>query len=304
MHLRINLLLILLAVHIAAQAEITVTDPSLPAMRVAEGREYSVYEIGNSWDMDSPVDIEINESVNLSNLSFQGGVLTYDVLEGPNILWMVFPGRQLAFRGLDRGERFPMDTSRYRFLTIKLRMRNLEGEPLTTDQPFVVRFFEDATRLPADAGILQPRSDSYEDWTVIEWDLTDAGDHDVNTNYFWSDFAAMRGLRFNPIRPSQSGVRVEIDWVRLSAGPAVGTQGTVSWEDDSGAGPYDVFVTDGDFTYTVASGVTDTTINADLSRLPPGDYMVGVTDGASTEFSPGSFAVNQAPVLNFTIPDR
>ena len=304
MHLHIKILLILLAVHTATEAEITVTEPSSPAMRVAEGREYSVYEIGNAWDMDSSADIDVNESVNLSNLSFQGGVLSYDVLEGPNILWLVFPGRQMAFRGLDRGERFPMDTSVYRFLTIKLRMRDLEGDPLTTDQPFIVRFFEDATRLPADAGILKPRSDTYEDWTVIEWDLADAGDHDVNTNYFWSDLAAVRGLRFNPIRPSESGVTVEIDWVRLSAGPAAGTEGTVSWEDDSGAGPYDVFVTDGDFTFTVASGVTGTTVNADLSRLPAGDYMVGVTDGISTEFSPGSFAVNQTPLLNFTTPSR
>ncbi len=286
----------------AAQAAITVTEPAVDSVRVTQGQEYSVYEVGNPWDMNGMDDIAVNESRNLTNLSFTGGVLSYDAVESPNIIWLVYPGLPQAFRGLDRGERFPMDTARYRFLTIKLRMNDLNGQPLTTDQPFIVRFFEDASRLPADAGILKARSGTYADWTVIGWDLNDPLDYGPNSNYFWTDFPLMRGLRFNPT--NQTGVHVEIDWVRLSAAPSAATNGTVAWVDDSGSGPYDVGVTDGDFTWILATTDNGTSAEVDLSRLPAGVYAVSVTDGVSTGFSSGTFAVNDAPVLHLTTPDR
>ena len=47
--------------------------------------------------------------------------------------------------------------------------------------------------------------------------LADPGDLQLGSNIQWTDFPFMRGLRFNPT--TSPDVRVEIDRIRLSAGP-------------------------------------------------------------------------------------
>jgi len=179
-------------------------------------------------------------------------------------------------------------------------MSELDGSPLTDSQPFVVRFFEDANR--SNPGALKPPpGNTYEKWTVISWDL-----HDPSSFFAelpeWLDSPQIRGLRFNPT--NNPDVRVEIDWIRLTATPVAGTSGMVAWEDDSGSGPYDVFLSDGEFDWQVVDSTSDTSVQVDLSRLPAGDYMAIVTDGSSEGTSPGLFAVNDAPLLRLTVPDR
>lgn len=126
-------------------------------------------------------------------------------------------------------------------------MSELDGLSLADNQPFIVRFFEDANRSNPGA-LIPPPGNTYEKGTVISWDLHDPGSF-FSDSPEWLDFPRIRGLRFNPT--NNPDVRVEIDWIRLTTAPAAGTSATVAWEDDSGSGPYDVFLSDGEFDWQV-----------------------------------------------------
>ena len=286
-----------------AAAEITVSEPADGVTRITQGQDYATWVIGNPWDMAEPGDVVLAESKDLAGETLADGVYSFQTLSNDNRFWMVFFGLPIAFNGLETGERHPIDTSTYRYLTLKVRMRDVDGQPLETGQPFLVRFFRDANwQSTGEFGVTRERRSTFSDWTIIQWNLGDPAQLGVNSNIEWTDFPFMRGLRFNPT--NNPGIRVEIDWIRLSAGPEFGTAGTVAWADDSGNGPYEVFLTDGEFVHTAASGVSETSIQVDLSDLPSGEYVAGVTDGSSTDLSPGAFAVNDAPLLHLITPDR
>jgi len=286
-----------------AFAQISVVEPEAGLSRITQGQDFATWGIGNAWDMNEPADIVLTESKDLAEETFSEGVYSFRTLSNDNRFWLVYFGLPNAFRGLEIGERHPISTSTYRYLSVKVRMRDAQGQPLTSDQPFVARFFRDSNwQSTNEFGITRGRRETFEDWTVIEWDLADPGQLRPASNIQWTDFSEVRGLRINPT--NNPDVRVEIDWVRLSAGPSASTSGTVAWEDDAGSGPYDVFVTDGDFVLTLASNLPGDSAEVDLTALPPGDYMAGVTDGSEIALSPGSFTVNDAPVLHLTTPDR
>lgn len=291
---------LLLGASFAASATITVTQPPAGETRITQGQDYAIEQIGNLWDMDGSSDVVLSESRNLVNESFSNEIYSLETTSNDNLFWMVWPGLLNAFRGLETGERFPIDTVSYRYLTVKVRMSELDGSPLSANQPFIVRFFEDANRSNPGA-LIPPPGNTYEHWTVISWDL-----HDPDSFFpdlpEWLDFPQVRGLRFNPT--NNANVRVEIDWIRLTVAPVAGTSGTVAWDDNSGSGPYDVFLSDGEFDWQVVDSTSDTSVQVDLSQLPAGDYTVIVTDGNTVGTSPGAFVVNDTPLLNLTVPDR
>ncbi len=286
-----------------AIAEITVTQPSGSLIRVAQGQDFATYIMANPWDMQQPEDIILTESMDLVGETFADGVYSFVTGSNDNRFWTVFPGLIGAFRGLETGERYPISTDKYRYLSVKVRMRRSDGQPLEETQPFVARFFEDSDwQTTGNVGVTAGRRSTYEDWTVIEWDLADPGDLQPNSNIQWTDVPLVRGLRFNPTK--NADVKVEIDWIRLTAESLTPSGPALEWENAAGSGPYEIVATDGEFVHVVASGVTGNQTEVDLRMLPSGEYQIGVTDGQSTDFAAATVAINDVPVLRMTVPDR
>jgi len=61
--------------------------------------------------MDEPSDVVLPESRNLINESFSNGIYSLETTSNDNLFWTVWPGLLTAFRGLETGERFPIDTA-------------------------------------------------------------------------------------------------------------------------------------------------------------------------------------------------
>ncbi len=308
--LKIMFLILSLLTH-PAVSEIVITQPVDGELRIAQGEDYATYVIGDFWDMDALTDVNLAESSNLSDVGLNNGVLSFRTVPRPGNparaepnLWMLWPGLPIAFNGLERGEMYPIDTGRFHVLTIKVRMSDIDGQPLAETQPFIARFMEDANwtgpgALPRRIGVTSERRSRFNDWTIIQWDLADPDSMNQTTDFFWTDAPFIRGLRLNAT--NNSNVRVEIDWVRLTTGPANETSTTVSWSDSQGSGPYSVMISDGEFTQTLGSGISTNSIDVDLGHLPAGNYQIIVSDG--TRSASSEIAINDVPLLHLTSPN-
>ena len=126
---------------------ITVLQPAASAnVKVAEGVEFSAYVIGNRWDMSDAADITTSESRNLNNETFSNGVyraITGDSQDGrtDSKFYLTWPGLPEAEYSIESGQKFPIDTSLYRKLTIKIRHLNASGSPSNSLHPVQVQRF-------------------------------------------------------------------------------------------------------------------------------------------------------------------
>ena len=286
----------------AIAGSISVISPGGGSIRVAEGVDYATYEIGNPWDMSDQNDVVLPESLDISGEAIAGGIYSGTAQTTDPRFWLVYPGLQNAVRVLDNGEKFPISTSDYRYLSAKIRYTGT-----TNPQTFDVRFYEDAGSLSggavgrAAAPLIQPG-----DWRIIRIDLVD----DTVSGPSWNSLTEVRGIRIDPVNGANAvGVTFEIDWIRLTQEPSAESEFTVSWS--GGSGPYDVEAIDseGDFYSftnprpTVSDPVAGTSFDAPFSLLPPGDYQVRVRSGGDSGLSAGVIAVNEAPLLDFINPD-
>ena len=103
----------------AISASLTVTQPTAATVAAA-GDDYATQVLGNPWDMKDTVDINTEESRNVTNQSFGGGVFSGLTTAADANIYPLFEG-QLNSINLSRGANFPVDTSHYRYFTVKLK---------------------------------------------------------------------------------------------------------------------------------------------------------------------------------------
>lgn len=285
---------------------ITVLQPDVSTnVKLAEGIEFSAYVKGNRWDMSDAEDITISESRNLSNETFLNGVysaLTNDSPDGrtDSKFYLTWPGLPAAVYSIESGQKYPIDTSLYRYLTIKIRHLNDNGAPTGTLHPVKVFFFQDENSIRdgvfGSTNSISVASDG--DWHVVRFDLVE--DVPPTSNYGWSDFSSVKGLRIDPTIYANTGI--EVDWIRLTAPGDTATGYSVQWS--GGTEPYSITARrQNDISVTMASGLTGTSANVDFSTLPSGAYTIEVLDEQGSGTSTGSLQVNEAPLFHFLQPD-
>jgi len=298
-----------------------VLEPSGSNNRVPAGYDFATQELGNPWDMDQIEDIFSPNSVELANETIVNGIYTFRTVEQALIgkskaqFWLIHPGLKNSQRlvsedrNLDTGrklftrEKFPIDTSIYKHFTARVRMSSATTEPLTTNQPFLVYYFEDETSIgDGTFGISRDFRVPPDEWTIVELNL----ETDINENSTgsWSLMPFVEGLRIDPT--NLPDVNVEIDWIRLTASPMAEQYFNVSW-DGNEATSYSVSArregAADSVAFELVDGISDTDTDISLSQLPSGSYKIEVTGNGETGISSGSLIANEVPLLSFLSPN-
>lgn len=298
-----------------------IIEPSGNDDRVAAGIDFATYELGDPWDMDRMEDIFTPNSVELADETIVNGIYTFRTLEQALVgktkaqFWLIHPGLENTQRLVsenrnpDTGrklftrEKFPIDTSIYKHFTARVRMSSATAAPLLKNQPFLVHYFEDATSIGTGVfGISSAFNVPPDEWTIVRLNLET--DINAGSTESWSLIPFVEGLRIDPT--NLPDVKVEIDWIRLTASPMPEQIFNVSWT-NNGAPSYSVSasregVTDA-VAFELASNVTGTDTDISLSQLPSGSYTIAVTGNAGTGISSGFLVINDAPLLSFLSPN-
>lgn len=314
------------SLHVLGQT-IEVTAPSVD-QRVAEGRDYATWQLGNRWDMRCPdwngisgfpgdsvwdgrftCDLVISRNRCVTNEIFSDGryfgtstsTCNSASLADPNLI-LVSPG-PVAGVGLSNGRQFPIDTGVYRYFTVKIRTLNTSG-----NQGSMV-FFQTSADANDPFGRTDFKTVRPDGWQIVSFDLL--ADVPAGSQLSWDGQEEVIGLRFDPV-PNE-GIDFEIDWIRLSADPALtdvpdatvavewasagldsADQLTISAVDSDGA---ELILAEG-----ISGAENSTTV--DLSRVAPGGYRIRVAADNVSALSAGRFLVNAAPEFHLTDPDK
>ncbi len=297
-----------LVCHVGLADTITVLEPNGQGVeRVAEGTEFSAYDIGNRWDMSDTSDVITSESGFLSGQSFSNGIFLAETVEDsvPDGLtdakfFLLYPGLPDAVHSLDSGQKFPIDTNVYRYLTLKIRHSALNGSPTGQNHSIQIFFFEDEWSISNGtfgftSGSSVPSDGS---WHLVTFDL--ALDTAPNSNFAWNDFASVKGLRIDPTQ--RANTRVEVDWIRLTAPGDPATRFNVVWS--GGTEPFDVVAQrSGDIPVALATGLSARSVAVDFAALPSGAYSIQVLGQAGNGSSAYPVLVNETPIFHFLEPD-
>lgn len=305
---------------------ITVVEPNgIGEEKIAEGVEFSTYVIGNRWDMSDSADVITSESGNLSNEKFSNGIYQATTVDDAPVdgftdakFFLTFPGLPSAIFSNESGQMNPIDTSVFSRLTIKIRHLNANGTPSNTKHPVQVFFFKDENSI-RDGTFGKTQSvnvDSDGDWHIVTIDLINGVAS--NSPHAWNDFGTIKGLRIDPTH--RSNTRIEVDWVRLTTAADANSEFSVEWT--GGSAPFSVSARkQNDVPFTLATGLIGNSANIDFSTLPPGEYIIEVSDAlttngtastqtyddsASTLATGGSTStlhINEAPMIDFLQPD-
>lgn len=282
-------------------AALSVTQPTAATV-VAAGEDYATQVLGNAWDMSDAIDIDTEESLNVTNQGFAGGLFSGLTAAADANIYPLFEG-QLSSINISRGALNPIDTSHYRYLTVKMKATQ-PGAP--TEFSRVVFYQVNGTYGLGDYHALQPSN------TYIIFTNDMLTQIDGTSPHQWTDFPQVTGLRIDPATPGgafTTGSQFSIDWIRLTA-PATAAQKTnVQWTDSGYAGTYNVFAIDSAGTGTSyllsPSPVSGTSVLADTSVLPPGQYQIQVarTAGGGTTANSATFRINSPPQVALTSPN-
>lgn len=281
-----------------AATALTVTQPAVGA-KLAAGSDHATEVLGNPWDMNDVADVALSESGQMVDHLFAGGVYSARTT-GTD------PGLYVSHQGLPgtvnlaRGDRFPIRTAEFRFLTMKMRVRAHSGSPLVGQQPVQWFYFRKGGS-PGDPGTIGQTNFRYvapEVWNIISFDM-----HVEHLTGWptWTSFPEVSGLRLDPT-VAQNAV-VEIEWVRMTRPRTLAAQAiTVQWT-DTVAGTYTVAALDESGVATVlGTAVQGTSYAADMTTLPPGQYRMRVSRTGATSLSPATIVVNDPPIPRMISP--
>lgn len=275
-----------------------VTAPPAGSSTVQASTDFATQVVGDAWDMNNPQDVDTDESANLNAQTFSGGVFSATCTVPANSsasFWPQFTGYGSNIVATKRGPRYPIDTSVYRYFTIKLKAS-------TTQQDRVLFFKNGDTSVTGNYGSGIFQSLPANQWAIQTWDLyTDV--YTTSPYFPWTSFAQVQGIRVDPC--TAGSATIQVDWIRLTAAPSAGQSYTVTWSDTVNS-TYTITAVDADGArYQFATGVSGTSYVADFSRLAPGDYHVEVKRAdLTTATSSGVIHVNTPPQVQITAPTR
>jgi len=273
-------------------ATVTVTQPTASTV-VAAGDDYATQVLGNAWDMSDAIDVDTQESTQY----FTGLIISAGNLSGTTSitgagLFPLYMGLGSTIN-LSRGANFPIDTSHYRYLTIKLRDNSVSQNVNAYFYPTDISSYGVTHYFPV------PQNQ----WAIVTIDFINDLYSSPTSIVQWTDQPFVTGLRVDPA--NGSGVGFSIDWIRLTA-PATAAQKTsVQWTDSGSATTYSIIAVDGagaGTAHTLATGVSGTSYLADTSFLAPGQYQIQVKRADNTSGNSATFRINSPPQIAVSAP--
>lgn len=289
-------------------AALVVTQPTASTV-VAAGDDYATQVLGNAWDMSDAIDIdtEADESPGIVNPSFSGGLFSSHTSGNGAYFYPLFMGYPLSLN-LSRGANFPIDTTHYRYVTIKIRATvTLPSAAHDYWRPVFLRdgdSYNQGTFGFAAYYTLTPNT-----WQILTLDMV--SQIDGTSPHLWTEYPQVTGLRIDPATQDSgtfASAQVDVDWIRLTA-PATNAQKTmVQWTDSGYAGTYTVSAIDvgtNSATYILSSTASGTSLSADMTFLAPGQYQIQVRrNGDGTTALSSTFAINNPPQVLMTNPSK
>ena len=281
---------------------LTIVEPAPSSVNtISPGDDFASAIMADAWDMDDPHDLMLARSVDLTNQSISGGIYSAQSTTPTPYFFPLDPGIASSVPN-HRGARFPIDTGRFRYLTAKVRTFNPSGPqpapPLVFLQAY---FFRDQNAfITSQIGCSPARYYSPgTSWQIVTIDMQ-ASSTCGPFNLGWNGM--MGGLRIDAGR--ETGIQFEMDWMRLTSGGVASHQRyEVVWSDTTG-GQYTVTAVDGDDArYILGAGVGGDRLDADFSRLAPGDYRVEVSRAGASTISTGVIRVGAPATVRVTRPD-
>ncbi|MBK6427322.1 MAG: hypothetical protein IPF82_14295 [Blastocatellia bacterium] len=253
-----------------AGLSLAVTQPDGTADKIAAGRDYATETLGDPWDMDNAEDFNLNETLNVSGPTYANGTFSCTAATNDPNLLLLDPGLGGTQRNGRTGRYFPIDTTTYRYFTIRMNVNVASSMQVFwfTGSSFVSSF--------AASSFVQTTPG----WRIYTIDLatTTIVAGDVGS---WAGQPAT-GLRLD--HTAASGSTVQIDWVRLTAnGDASTTFTTAFVPSDPGSNAVINMYLDGDNDFNngtierIATGLREdsaTTAPVELSKYAPGNYFV------------------------------
>jgi hypothetical protein len=284
---------------------LTITRPSAGEV-IAAGDDYATQVLGNAWDMSDAIDIdtEAEESPGIVNPTFSSGVFSASTGGNGAFFYPLFQGYPLSVNS-SRGANFPIDTTHYRYVTIKIRATvALPSAAHDFWRPVFLKdgdSYNQGTYGYAAYYTLTPNT-----WQILTLDMI--SQIGGTSPHLWTDYPQVTGLRIEPATQDSgtfASVQVDIDWIRLTAPATSAQKYLVQWTDSGYAGAYNIAAIDAGGTSYPLGSSTAAAISylADMTFLAPGQYTIKVTrSNSSATASSATFRINSPPQITLTAP--
>jgi len=174
-----------------------------PTQAAGNGEDYASNELGNPWDMDGPSDIAFEytrDKDNLSALSISNGELQATAKNNDPRISLLLPSHNETNAVLPEGGYRPVNTSKYRYLTVRMTAPN------TT---FAQVFWQASLTSDYGSSVFQQLNGS--GYQILTFDLL--ADGAGRTGPAWNANPSIQGLYFDPGMLSGA---YKIDYIRLS----------------------------------------------------------------------------------------
>lgn len=285
------------ALSVAIQAHaLSITAPT-SATIIPAGDDYATQILGNAWDMNDNADVDVQESLPyVTGMTFGSGGFSGTTSANGAGLYPLYMGYADSINiHLNRGADYPIDTTHYRYVTIKWQVD-------TGSQALTLFYLHDpdsyGTGTFGQSHYYYPPAANQ--WFIQTIDLANnAASYGPD---YWNTFPQYTGLRVDPANGFPVGFTLA--WIRLTA-PATSAQMiAVQWTDSGYSGTYNIAAIDASGTrYTLGIGVSGPSYNADFSFLEPGAYTLTVvrSDNSASATS-ATFHINVPSQISITAP--
>lgn len=200
---------------VSASAQLSIPQPNSSNVKIASPPDYATDVLLNAWDMDDADDIasfipSADTGSGLTSVNIANGMLNFNIASADSAYFHLLSPGQCSTNPLGKnGQAFPIDSTKYRYLTIRMSMT--AGSEMRFLWYRGCSYASDWVRTVA-----TPTKTGWHTYTVdlqsIAHESNSGGDSAWNAQ-------PITGLR---IEPGYSGA-VTMDWIRLSGTPPNGS---------------------------------------------------------------------------------
>ena len=279
--------------------QLQVTSPS-SSETVASAREYASESFQDPWDMDKVKDLgwfTYDAQGNWNFWNFTGGRFVGSSTSSDPVVWLLDTGAPGSALLGKIGTNHPIDGDTFKVLAFRMKVDH---------QSFGQVFWSKNTIYAEHGGGISctPGFVVRPGWRVYVVNVPSLGVSIPNQAGSWE--GALDSLRFDPANYS-SGENVEIDWVRLLE-DTPSLYRNITWT--GYAGGVDIYLDDDTDPSNgnlglAAENVSGGSFSLYVGALAPGEYRVAMRasgTGNALVYAPGSYRVNDLPLLSFTSP--
>ncbi|HOU12361.1 MAG TPA: hypothetical protein PKZ84_04535 [Anaerolineae bacterium] len=293
------IVLVIVVITQTVTVDANVQNVTLSLFAVPEGRDFATWVLTDPWDMQQFSDIsmylnESNVAIHLQDIQVADGIFSARSADTDAQFFTLFPGYQSAINAGKVGSRYPVNSSVYHCLYMRMKVdSDLSYDEMrvwwVADNHLFVDTYGVTTGIPL----------SRSEWAIYSMDLATMSDS-VWSPLAWLERPAWQGLRIDPT--IKTGVNFQVDWVRLTDCTPVNT--TVSWTPT--AGSVEIWAGIGqaapDFKVATSLSGETGTYTLDVQGWEPGYYYIGVKDATGFSWTEQPLWIDPVPQVKFARP--